>query len=236
MSFDPVFSALWRFGNAATDIAPTAGTWNWNELDLTVTELTVADIDKDGIDRTAMLAGVVAGDRLHLRNTSTADNWAMFDITAITAEVTWALVEVALVGLGTVPGLPAFRQLVLLDFLRPVLSTVGPISVRFDEIVARVAANLHVDPDDVWVGSAVDAAIEYTLIKTERFDVGLDDSELNINGLVGFSTRLYMDSFSPTGANVAVGDPNFEPIFSPEKLDKHWREYFLNSKVLWGVA
>jgi len=109
-----------------------------------------------------------------------------------------------------------------------------PIVDRRTDIVDRVAANLHIDSLDVWVGSAVDAAIEYTLIKTELAE--LADTELNVNGLVGFSTRLYMDSFSPTGANVAVGDPNFEPIFSPEKLDKHWREYFLNSKILWGVA
>ena len=109
-----------------------------------------------------------------------------------------------------------------------------PIADRRTEIIGRVAANLHVDPDDVWVASAVDAAIEYTLIKTELEE--LADTELNVNGLVGFSTRLYMDAFSPTGANVSVGDPNFEPIFSPEKLDKHWREYFLNIKVLWGVA
>ena len=113
---------------------------------------------------------------------------------------------------------------------------IGPIEDRRDEIVDRVAANLHVSAADVWVGSAVDAAIEYTLIKTERGDIGLEDTELNVNWLVGFSTRLYMDAFAPTGANVAVGDPNFEPIFSPEKLDKHWREYFLPTKVLWGVG
>jgi len=107
-----------------------------------------------------------------------------------------------------------------------------PIADRRVEIIDRVAANLHVAPDDV--GSAVDAAIEYTLIKTELDE--LADTELNVNGLVGFSTRLYMDAFSPTGANVAVGDPNFEPVFTPEKLDKHWREYFLNTKVAWGIA
>ena len=109
-----------------------------------------------------------------------------------------------------------------------------PIADRRDEIIARVASQPARRAGDVWVASAVDAAIEYTYTKTELAE--LEDTELNVNGLVGFSTRLYLDAFSPTGANVAVGDAGFTPIFLPEKLDKHWREYFLNQRVAWGVA
>jgi hypothetical protein len=236
MSFDSVFTALWRYGNAGTAIEPVAGTWNWNELDLVVTELALSHTDEDLVDRAAAFGQLIPGDRVQMRSTSTADNWALFQVVTNTDNTTWRLLTVTLLGVGTVPGLPVYRQNVLFNFMRETLDVVGPIAQRFDDIVERVAANLHVDPTDVWVISAVNAAIEYTIMKTERFELGLDSTELNVNGLVGFATRLYMDAFSPTGANVAVGDPNFEPIFSPEKLDKHWREYFLNIKVLWGVA
>jgi len=112
---------------------------------------------------------------------------------------------------------------------------IGPIEDRHDEITARVANNLHTTAD-VWVTSAVDSAIEYVLIKTERVDVGLEDNELTVNGLVGFSERLYLDAFSPNGVNVSVADPAFEPIFQPEHLWKHWRHYFEVRKIAWGIA
>jgi hypothetical protein len=234
MAFDPVFSGLWLYGNAGVLVAPAAKCWNWNEVSRVVTTVTVNTTDEDEIDRTEDLALLEVGDRLHLRNTSTADNWAMFDITAITDHTTWVELGVSLLHLGTTPGLPTLRQRVLFDFVRTEVQTTGPLSTRYDDIVARVASLIHVPADDVWVAAAVDSAIEFVISKTNRELVGLPDDPLTVNGIVLFSQRLYLDT--PNGAQVAIGDPSFDPIFQPESLWKHVRHYFDRLDVAWGIA
>jgi len=113
---------------------------------------------------------------------------------------------------------------------------VGPIAARIPEIAARVATNVHAATVDDWIQRAVDAAIAYVIEWTNRADVGLPDDALTVTGLVGFSERIYLDSFSPNGAQVAVADADFSPIFQPEHLAKHWRHYWQHLDVAWGVA
>lgn len=111
---------------------------------------------------------------------------------------------------------------------------IGPIADKRDEIIARVASALHVPAEDVWVAAAVDSAIEYAIDSTNRDLLGLPDTPLTVSGLVIFAQRLYLDS--PNGAQVAVGDAGFDPIFLPESLWKHVRHYFDHLDVAWGVA
>lgn len=234
MAFDPVFSGLWLYGNAGVLVAPATMCWNWNEVARVVTTVTLNTTDEDGIDRTDDLATLDVGDRAHLRNTSTADNWAMFEISAITDHVTWVELGVSLLHLGTTPGLPFVRQRVLFDFVRTEVQTTGPLSSRYDDIVARVASLIHVPADDMWVAAAVDSAIEFVISKTNREEIGLPDDPLTVQGIVLLAQRLYLDT--PNGAQVAVGDPSFDAIFQPESLWKHVRHYFDRLDVSWGVA
>jgi hypothetical protein len=118
----------------------------------------------------------------------------------------------------------------------PDVLVIGPIAARVDEIAERVRENLHADPLDAWVETAVDAALVYVIDQTNRADVGLPDDELTVHGLVGFASRIYLDAFSPGGAQVAVGDTSFAPIFNPEHLFKHWRHYFLRLYPSWGIG
>jgi hypothetical protein len=111
---------------------------------------------------------------------------------------------------------------------------VGPVEAQRDAITARAAALLHVPADDEWLAAAVDAAIEFSVSKTNRDDVGLPADSLTVNGLVLFAQRLYLDT--PGGAQVAVGDPSFEPMFQPENLWKHVRHYFERLKGSWGIG
>ena len=113
---------------------------------------------------------------------------------------------------------------------------VGPIAARIPEIAARVATNVHAATADAWIERAVDAAIAYVIEWTNRADVGLPDDALTVTGLVGFAERIYLDAFSPNGAQVAVADAGFAPVFQPEHLFKHWRHYFLRLYPSWGVA
>lgn len=100
----------------------------------------------------------------------------------------------------------------------------GPIDARVTDIVDRVAENVHGDPTDEWIASSVDAAVDMVTIRTARDDIGLPDDEATVNGLVLLAIRIYTDT--PGGAQVAVADPTFEPIFQPENLWKHVRHYF----------
>lgn len=122
----------------------------------------------------------------------------------------------------------------------PVVDTLGAIEAKLPDIAARVAENLHITSEsedvDVWVASAVDAAVGYVIGATNRSSVGLPDDALTVNGLVGFSTRIYQDGFSPNGVQLAIVDPTFEPIFQPEHLYKHWRHYFARLQMRWGIA
>jgi hypothetical protein len=111
---------------------------------------------------------------------------------------------------------------------------VGPIAGRQAEIVGRVAELLHVAPDDVWVTAAVDSATEYAVVMTNLEDVGLPDEPLVVAGLIVFAQRMYTDS--PSGVNVAIGDPSFEPIFQPENLWKHVRHYFIHLRPKFAIG
>jgi hypothetical protein len=133
-------------------------------------------------------------------------------------------------------GADATRWAGTVSEIPPVTTTLGDIETRLPEIQARVAANLHVVADDPWVEQAVDAAVVYVIDYTARNDVGLPDDNLTAAGLVLFGTRIYLDAFSPGGAQVAVADPTFEPIFQPEHLFKHVRHYFMRLTSQWGVA
>jgi len=104
------------------------------------------------------------------------------------------------------------------------------------ELVERVRANLNAAADDEQVSEAVNAAVLYVIDYSGRNDIGLPDDALTQNGIVGYATRIYQDAFSPSGAQVAIGDPLFTPMFAPEHLFKHWRHYFLRLYVAWGVA
>jgi len=118
----------------------------------------------------------------------------------------------------------------------PAVVVIGPIGTRIPEIVARVAANVHGSTTDVFIDNAVDAALVYVINWTNRADVGLPDDALVVNGLVGFAERIYLDSFSPNGAQVAVADAGFAPLFQPEHLAKHWSHYWKHLQVAWGVS
>jgi len=114
---------------------------------------------------------------------------------------------------------------------------VGEIETRVPEIVDRVAVNVHSSTEeDAWIENAVDAAVLYVIEWTGRGEVGLPDDALAVTGLVGFAERLYLDAFSPNGAQVAVADASFAPVFQPEHLFKHWRHYFLHLQVSWGIG
>jgi len=235
MAFDAVFSALWFYGNTGdTSIEPNSTCWNWNESGLVVTEISLSHTDEDGIDRTDDLGSLAPDDRVHLRNTATADNWAMFTIDTVTDNTTWTLLGVTLLGTGLVTGLPKNRQRVLFDFARTAVETIGPLSVRYDDAIARVASSLNVAADDVWVINAVDSAIDFVITKTNRELVGLPDDPLTVSGVVVLAQRIYLDT--PNGANVAIGDASFDPIFQPENLWKHVRHYFDRLDISYGVA
>lgn len=110
----------------------------------------------------------------------------------------------------------------------------GPIEGSIPLILERVAKLLHDNVDDEWLALALDAAIIYVITDTAREELGLPDDSLTITGLVQFTQRIYLDT--PNGAQVAIGDPTFEPIFQPEHLYKHVRHYFKRLKVRFGVA
>jgi len=235
MAFDSVFSGMWMFDtNPDTSTSPISDFWRWNESGLIVTEIAVHNNDEDDVDRGDDLRSLEIGDRLHLRNTATADNWAMFELTEILDITTWHRLGVVVLGTGLVPGLPKTRQRVLFDFFRPAVETTGAVATRYDDILARTAALLHVPADDVWLAAAVDSAVEYTIMKTERHEIGLPDTPLIVNGLIIFAQRLYLDS--PNGVQVSAGDPQFEPIYQPEHLWRHVRHYFDHLDVAYGVA
>jgi hypothetical protein len=111
---------------------------------------------------------------------------------------------------------------------------VGPIAGERDDIIVRVAELLHVAPDDEWVVVAVDQALDFEVMKTGRAEIGLPAEPLPIGGTIVFAQRLYLNS--PNGAQVAVGDAGFEPIFTPENLWKGVRHYFDPYDISWGVA
>jgi hypothetical protein len=156
VAFDPVFSSLWLYGATGdTTVEPLDQCWNWNEVDLAVTEVAVAGVDEDNIDRLTELATVMIGDRIHVRNTTTANNWALFDVADIEDLTTWFRFTVALVGTGTVAGLPVFRQRVLFDFVRPVVAdrlTVADVERKLGVAVGsldadEVLASIHTVQD-----------------------------------------------------------------------------------------
>ena len=235
MSFDPLFSSLWRFDNNLTIADPGDGRWRWNNS-YAPTQLAISVIEVDSGDRSANLDGLLPMDHIVLRSTSTSQNWAMFTVLTATDMGTWFRFGVEVFQTGAVAELPTNNERTLIDFMRPVLASVnsGPIEDKRDEIIARVATLLHVPAEDVWCGAAVDAAIEYAIDATNRQEVGLPDTALTVNGIVIFATRLYTDT--PNGAQVAIGDPSFDPIFQPESLWKHVRHYFDHLDVAWGVA
>jgi hypothetical protein len=107
-------------------------------------------------------------------------------------------------------------------------------------VAADVATNLHRPADDPVVGRAVAAAIEYVATYTGLADLEppgpVPGDALTFNGMVGFATRLYLDQYAPNGAQSAVGDNTFEPIFTPEDIYRHWHHYFDRLTVSWGVA
>lgn len=235
MSSDSVFSGLWRF--AATGITePDAGTFGWDD-DITPTSIALADVDMDDGDRSDDIDAIEEGDTLTLRTIESAATLVVFLVGPVTEQLdgAWSLIDVAVV--GDPPAAPPDEGArVLFDFSRQVLEPVGPIDDMLSTIVARVADNLHADPDDVWVIGAVEAAAEYVTVWTNRETLGLPDDQLTVNGLVGFATRIYQDAFMVGGAQVAVMDAGFAPIFAPEHLFKHWRHYFNRLNVAWGVA
>jgi len=112
----------------------------------------------------------------------------------------------------------------------------GDIAARVDEIVDRVRQNLHAAADDVWVSSAVQAAIGYVIVHNGLIDTGLPADELTVNGLVVFSTRIYLDGTSPGGVSNAYTDPTFQPVYQPENLYAHVHHFFDHLAVSWGVA
>jgi len=119
----------------------------------------------------------------------------------------------------------------------PAVIVYGPIETRLTEIADRVATNVHSSTEeDVWVENAVDAALVYVINDTGRADVGLPDDALTATGLIVFAERIYLDAFSPNGAQVAVADAGFAPIFQPEHLYKHVRHYFRRLQISWGVG
>ena len=118
----------------------------------------------------------------------------------------------------------------------PPVSIIGPIEAKRDDLVARLRANLNAAADDIWVAAAIDSAITYVIDQTNRNAIGLPDDLLTQNGIVGFATRIYQDSFMPNGTSVGIGDPVFTPDFAPEHLFKHWRHYFLRLYPKWGIA
>ena len=118
----------------------------------------------------------------------------------------------------------------------PAVIEVGPIATRIPEIAARVATNVHAATTDAWIENAVDAAVLYVISWTGRAAVGLPDDALTVAGLVGFAERIYLDAYSPNGAQVAVADASFAPMFQPEHLFKHWSHYFQRLEIAWGIA
>lgn len=235
MSSDSVFSGLWRF--ATTGVTePDAGTFGWDD-DLTPTQVAVSHLDMDDCNRSEAIGELIAGDTLTLRTIESADPLVVFTVTAWADEDGggWSTIDVTIVG-DPPASPPDAGDRVLFDVSRQVLEPVGPISTLLSTVVGRVADNLHGDPADTWIISAVDAAVEYVTVWTNRETLGLPDDPLTVNGLVGFATRIYLDAFTPGGAQVAVVDPSFVPIYQPEHLFKHWRHYFNRLDVAWGVA
>ena len=112
----------------------------------------------------------------------------------------------------------------------------GDIADRLTEISDRVRVNLHAPDDDEWVEHAINAAIGYVIAWTGRAELGLPSDDLTTFGLVGFAERIYLDQYGPTGAQTAVGDLSFEPMYTPEHLYRHWRHYFDHLTIGWGIA
>lgn len=115
-------------------------------------------------------------------------------------------------------------------------SIYGPIETRLAEIVARVADNLHGDPADPWIASAVTSAAVYVIDYTDRNEIGLPADEVTVNGLVEFASRIYTRAFNPGGATVAIADPSFTPIFQPRDLYTGVDTYFNRLNIGWGIA
>lgn len=101
-------------------------------------------------------------------------------------------------------------------------------------VAAKLAAKLHADPADV--ESAVAAAIVYvgTYTGYDALAIGLPDDALTVEGLVLLGERIFLDS--STGAQSAIGDGSFMPLFSPEDLAAHNHHYWDRLTVSWGIA
>jgi len=123
-----------------------------------------------------------------------------------------------------------------MSVIPPAVIEVGPIGTRLPEIAARVATNVHAATADDWLQRAVNAAVEYVINKEGRSTVGLPDDARTITGLVVFAERMYLNADSPNGAQVAVADAGFAPIFQPEHLYKGVRHYFSHLTMEFGVA
>lgn len=123
-----------------------------------------------------------------------------------------------------------------LTIVIPPIQTIGPIEARIPEIVACVAEKLNVvdTTGPCGVETSVEAAIIFAIDQTNRYDVGLPDDSLTIKGVELLAERIHLDT--PNGAQVAVADPTFEPVFQPENLWKHVRHYFRRLYPRFGIS
>ena len=189
--YGPVFSSLWRYSDNPTIAAPVDGKWRWNTP--TYDQMAFAGLDDDGTDRVAELAALQVDDRIHLRNTTTADNWAVFDIVAVDNQTTWVRFDVVLAGTGTVAGLPTNNQTVLVDFLRSTVSTF-PTVADVERVLGVEAGSVDAGEVQVSIDEVADWADRH--VKAEH--IAAPTAELS-GGLAKMAADNYRWKNSPNG-------------------------------------
>ena len=146
-------------------------------------------------------------------------------------------IDVALVQAGDLLTAPSGNNKVLFDILRvaevPVVG--GPIDAqagRHDRPCRRPSCTSRPRTCG-WRQRSTQRSSTPSAPPTETNSV-CPTHRSTVNGVILFAQKLYTDT--PNGAQVAIGDPSFEPIFQPESLWKHVRHYFDHLDVAYGVC
>lgn len=224
-----LFSSLWRYNGDHT-IADPGQTHFRTDADTDITRLAVSTIDANNADRAGALRSLLAGDRLVLRSTATAQDWAAYTLTTTPVDLdTWLRLDVAPSGAGSEVALPYWGELVLLDFARwspddggddsgavlpPALN-----SWDVDAIVTDALAVLRLRNDDI-----DEARIRRDAVAaTELLDAELDRPAT-------FDTTVWAAlEQAAVNVTIAIYDGVGDPIAAVRNMALPWKQR-------WGIA
>lgn len=119
-----LFTAMWQFSTNTMIADPGVRHYRNNTAR---TQLAMSITDDDSIDRHAALMGLIAGDRLAIRSTQTADAWGTFSLSAAPVDlITWVRLDGAVDAAGAAATPPGNNDRILFDFVRPAGSGAAP--------------------------------------------------------------------------------------------------------------